>query len=215
MAQRERETTRDGYEAQFAVNHLGHFHLVRKLSPLLARSGSTAAPSRVVNLSSVTHVMFAPNEGILFDDINGEKDYQNWVRYGHAKLATVLFSHELNKRFKAAGEHVQSVALHPGIIKTDLYAHTHEGTGKEQMMQGHFFKLPLYLFDWSKSVPQGAATTVVCALDPGLKAGGYYKDCRPSNETHVLAFDDTQAARLWAVSEEMVDKALKANRGRI
>jgi NAD(P)-dependent dehydrogenase (short-subunit alcohol dehydrogenase family) len=69
--------TSDGIEMQFGVNHLGHFHLTKLLLPLLEKTGATSGkPSRVVNLSSMGQFLFAPETGILFDDINGETSYK-------------------------------------------------------------------------------------------------------------------------------------------
>ncbi|KAJ1557686.1 hypothetical protein HK405_015407, partial [Cladochytrium tenue] len=203
--------TADGYESQFAVNHLAHFHLARRLLDLLDRSATAQGePSRVVVLSSIAQVLYGPNEGILFNDIDGKKSYGSYTRYGHSKLANVLFVHELSKRLAAARKNVVTVSVHPGIINsTELYRHSGGFYNTmEQMSQAHLTKLPLLMADKEKTIPQGAATTVVCALDPAVQPGKYYKDCQVSSELHPLAFDDTLSARLWSVSEEMVKTAL-------
>ncbi|OQR90384.1 WW domain-containing oxidoreductase-like isoform 1, partial [Achlya hypogyna] len=106
--------TADGLETQFGVNHVGHFYLTKLLLPTLTKTGTAATPARVINLASLAQYLFAPEEGILFGDINGDKSYSPWTRYGHAKLANVLFSNELNRRYQ--DQHVISVSLHPGSI---------------------------------------------------------------------------------------------------
>lgn len=80
----------DGYEMQFAVNHLGHFLLTNLLLDTLAQS----APSRIIVVSSSLH----KKSHIKFDDLNGDKHYNPSKAYSHSKLANVLFAHELNKR---------------------------------------------------------------------------------------------------------------------
>ena len=115
------EKTSDGFESQFGVNHLGHFLLTNMLLPVLIKSGSKAHPSRVVNLSSMAALLFAPEKGILFDDLDGSKNYQKWERYGQSKIANILFTNELNKRMKENGHDVVSISVHPGnILDTNL-----------------------------------------------------------------------------------------------
>lgn len=82
--------TEDGYEMQFAVNHLGHFLLTNLLLDTLARS----IPSRIIIVGSSLH----KGAQIAFDDLNGDKEYHPRKAYGQSKLANLLFAHELNKR---------------------------------------------------------------------------------------------------------------------
>ncbi|KAJ1559120.1 hypothetical protein HK405_011939, partial [Cladochytrium tenue] len=118
--------TADGFEILFGVNHVAHYRLTRRLEGLLAQSGKERGEaSRVVVLSSFGHYIFAPSNGILFDDLDGARSYQIWRRYGHSKLANVLFAYELNRRSAAEGKPVVAVSLHPGMINdTDLTRHT-------------------------------------------------------------------------------------------
>ena len=101
----------DGYESQFATNHLGHYLLTCLLAPALIN----AAPSRVVVLSSIGHRI----SSVRFDDINFETtDYEKWTAYGQAKSANALFALELNRRLAPKG--VQAFSVHPGGIMTNL-----------------------------------------------------------------------------------------------
>lgn len=176
-----------GVELQFFTNHVGHFMLVTGLLDQLTADG------RVVMLSSGAHAM-APEEGIQFDNLSGEKGYQAWRNYGQSKLANLLFAKELARRF--AGTRKTANAVHPGVIKTNLGRHMNPVASLAFGMVG-----PLVL----KSVPQGAATEVYAAVHPAVAttSGAYFSDCnvarpRPDAEDAALA------AKLWQVSERIV-----------
>jgi NAD(P)-dependent dehydrogenase (short-subunit alcohol dehydrogenase family) len=93
-----------GYELQFFTNHIGHFILATGLLGQLADKG------RVVALSSSAH-QFAPNAGIEFDNLSGERGYSPWRAYGQSKLANLLFAKELARRLAGTGKTAN--ALHP------------------------------------------------------------------------------------------------------
>ncbi|HSC85811.1 MAG TPA: SDR family oxidoreductase [Polyangiaceae bacterium] len=112
--------TKDGFESQFGVNHLGHFLLTELLLPLLIES----APSRIVNVSSAYHDVAMGREGrIDFDDPNFERrKYDGWLAYAQSKLANLLHARELAKRLEGTG--VASVSVHPGWVPTRLARHS-------------------------------------------------------------------------------------------
>ena len=201
-----KSTTKDGVESQFGVNHLGHFYLTNLLLPVLSKSGTKETPSRVVNLSSMAQFVFAPKDGILFDDINGDKHYHDWQRYGHSKLANVLFSNELNDRCK--DKRVISIAVHPGVI-TSTNLMRHKSIGYLMRMLGTAFKtkggVSMAMSERQKSIAEGASTTLVAALDPAVKPGGYYVDCQETNgkQLHSKATDKETATKLWDLSDKM------------
>ncbi|KAJ3229665.1 hypothetical protein HDU78_008902 [Chytriomyces hyalinus] len=206
-----KSSTKDGFESQFGVNHLAHFYLTTLLLPLLIASGSKESPSRVVNLSSMGQFLYGPPEGIIFDDLNGDKNYNEWVRYGQAKLANVLFSNELQARY--ASQNVISVAVHPGVIaSTELTRHLGIKSTLDTVYQA-FCKpggLSLVLQQRNKSIPEGAATSVLAALDPAVVGGGYYYDCKLSQGEglHPKATDAELAKKLWEESEKLVAKTV-------
>jgi NAD(P)-dependent dehydrogenase (short-subunit alcohol dehydrogenase family) len=175
----------NGVELQFAVNHVGHFLLTQRLIDQVV-----AAPAgRVVVVSSGAH-RWAPEEGIQFDNLSGEKGYDPWQAYGQSKVANGLFSRELARRL--AKTNATSNSLHPGVIQTNLSRH-----------------LPPREVDPNdpryKSIPQGAATSCYVATSPDLDrvTGYYFVDCNPAVPNHHMQ-DDGMAARLWKVSEELV-----------
>ncbi|XP_028395172.1 retinol dehydrogenase 12-like [Dendronephthya gigantea] len=176
----------DGYEMQFAVNHLGHFLLTNLLLDTLAMS----APSRIIVVSSALH----KNARIPFDDLNGDKDYHPKKAYGQSKLATLLFAHELNKRLPS-GVTVNSV--HPGIVWTELARYSSFNPILRYL--AYPFLLLILKTPW-----QGAQTTIYCATEPSLQevSGLYFGECEPQ-ECAPHARDDGIAKKLWDVSERM------------
>ncbi|OQR85927.1 short-chain dehydrogenase/reductase family protein [Achlya hypogyna] len=200
-----KSTTTDGLETQFGVNHVGHFYLTKLLLPALLWTGKAGTPARVVNLSSMAQYIYAPDEGIRFDDLGGDKSYYEWERYGQAKLANVLFSTELNRRYQ--DQHVISIALHPGaILSTELSRYMGISAtvrGISSLRSGMFTRV---VREPMKSIPQGAATTLVAALRPDIVPGGYYADGQVSTELHPRALDLDIAKKLWEVTETIVNE---------
>jgi NAD(P)-dependent dehydrogenase (short-subunit alcohol dehydrogenase family) len=178
-----------GIERQFTVNHLGHFILTRQLLGLVQ-----AAPAgRVVVVSSGQATRNAPDEGIQFDNLSGEGGYDPGEAYGQSKLANALFSLELAERLR--GSTTTSNVLRPGVIPTNLGRHM------------PFWK-PLLLETvgkvFTKTIPQGAATTCYVAASPVIAgvSGQFFEDSNP-----IIAGGHTDnrdmARRLWTVSEEL------------
>lgn len=176
-----------GIELQFFTNHIGHFLLVTGLLDHLTPNG------RVVMLSSGAHTS-APKEGIQFDNLSGEKGYNDWKMYGQSKLANLLFAKELARRF--AGTERTANAVHPGVISTNLGRHMNPVMGMAFKVVG-----PLFL----KTVPQGAATQTYVAVHPSLArvSGEYFADCNIA-KPRADANDPALAKRLWEKSEEIV-----------
>ncbi|CAF1014307.1 unnamed protein product [Rotaria sordida] len=194
--------TKDGFESQFGVNHLAHFLLVTSLLPEL-KAGKSA---RVIMVSSVLN----KTQGINFDDINWEKNYDKWLAYGQSKTANILFALQLNKLYRSEG--IQAFALNPGAIMTNLQ---NVLPIEEQRAMG-YFKEDGTLADFFKTVEQGASTSVYAALAPEVDSsdGEYLEDCaitRVVNENKMdfrgrseHSTDMKAAERLWALSENMV-----------
>jgi NAD(P)-dependent dehydrogenase (short-subunit alcohol dehydrogenase family) len=196
----------NGWESQFATNHVGHFLLTGLLTPLLIAS----APSRVISVSSRGH-RFSP---VVFDDIQFDRrPYDKWSAYGQAKTANVLFAVELDRRL--ASRRVRANALHPGGIVTELGRHLSKDDIAELMSRAPGGKM-----EW-KTPEQGAATSAWAATAPELegKGGLYLDDCqiaqvRKSEDDpsgyEAYARDPEAARRLWAVSEDLVGESFAA-----
>ncbi|KAM9755841.1 WW domain-containing oxidoreductase isoform 5-T5 [Dama dama] len=188
--------TKDGLETTFQVNHLGHFYLVQLLQDVLCRS----APARVVVVSSESHRFTDINDSsgkLDFSRLSPSKnDYWAMLAYNRSKLCNILFSNELHRRLSPRG--VTSNAVHPGNM---MYSALHRGWWVYTLL----FTLAR---PFTKSMQQGAATTVYCAVAPELEGlGGMYFNsccrCLPSAEAQS---EDTARA-LWALSERLLQGA--------
>eukprot|EP00955_Chlamydomonas_euryale_P109702 365948-Chlamydomonas_euryale.AAC.10 len=105
--------TKDGFDFQLGVNHLGHFALTNALLPSLKSAGK---PVRIINVASEAHKF----GGIDFADLQREKSYQAWEAYGQSKLANVMFTYELARRLSSDAPQITVNCLHPGVVKTEL-----------------------------------------------------------------------------------------------
>ncbi|KAJ3342311.1 hypothetical protein HDU93_002784 [Gonapodya sp. JEL0774] len=192
MALPNRELTKDGFEAQFGTNHIGHFVLTNELVPLLVSS----APSRVVCLSSIAH----RRSGILWDDVQLEKNYERWLSYGQAKSANILFARELNRQLQPKG--VTAVSVHPGGIMTGLQVNI----PKAEMEAMGWITADGKLHPMFKTISQGASTTIFGALSKDLagNGGAYLEDCHVSETQPAERNNEEDAIRLWKVTNEIV-----------
>jgi NAD(P)-dependent dehydrogenase (short-subunit alcohol dehydrogenase family) len=190
-----RRRTADGFELQFGTNHLGHFALTGLLIDVLQGRDD----ARVVTLSSNAH-RFAR---IAFDNLGGERRYFRWSAYGQSKLANLLFAFELDRRLRAAGSAVKSVAAHPGYAATSLQ-HTGPPRVDELLML-----VPNKVI--AQSDEMGALPILYAATEPGIEGGAYVgPDGIAEQRGHpttvspsAAARDEGTARRLWEVSEEM------------
>ncbi|KAF6105870.1 retinol dehydrogenase 14 [Phyllostomus discolor] len=180
--------TEDGFEMQFAVNHLGHFLLTNLLLGLLKSS----APSRIVVVSSKLYKY----GDINFEDLNSEQSYNKSFCYSRSKLANILFTRELARRLE--GTQVTVNALHPGIVRTNLGRHVHI-----PLLVRPLFNLVSWAF--FKTPEEGAQTSIYLASSPEVEgvSGKYFGDCK-EEELLPKAMDESVARKLWDVSEVMV-----------
>ena len=187
--------TPQGWEMQFATNHLGHF----ALAPGLRRALAEAGRARVVSVSSIGHL----NSPVVFDDIHFRaREYDPWAAYGQSKTANVLFGVEATKRWASDGITVN--ALMPGAIHTNLQRYI-----SEEVLARMRSRLGGTDPIW-KTPEQGAATSVLVATSPLLDGvgGRYFEDCneaephQPGTRRGVAdyALDPEAAALLWQVS---------------
>jgi len=190
--------TPQGWEMQFATNHLGHFALTTGLHDALAAAGR----ARVVVLSSVGHV----NGDIDLDDPAYTGPYDPWVAYSRSKTANILFAVEAARRW--APDRIAVNALNPGRIADTAL--------------GRHLTVPPASFDPAgstgvsvKTIGQGAATSVLLAASPLVEGvtGKYFEDCQeavpytPGVRRGVAgyALDPHRAARLWEISADLLE----------
>ncbi|MBK9942362.1 MAG: SDR family NAD(P)-dependent oxidoreductase [Kouleothrix sp.] len=190
-------TTDDGFERQFGTNHLGHF----ALTGLLIDRILTTPGARVVNISSGAH----RTGSMDFDNLmyEGGKGYTPMQAYGRSKLANLLFTYELQRRFEAIGADARATAAHPGGSNTNLANH---------MEDRLLFRLarPL-LAIIMQSAAMGALPTLRAAADPQAVGGAYFGPGGFSEmrgypvivESSAAAHDAAAARKLWSVSEEL------------
>jgi NAD(P)-dependent dehydrogenase (short-subunit alcohol dehydrogenase family) len=186
--------TKQGFELQFGINHLGHFALTGRLLPLILATPD----SRVTTVSSLGQYIGR----IDFADLQfSQRGYQPWAAYGQSKLANLVFTLELQRRLDAVGSTVRSTGSHPGWTASDL---TRDASP---------------VFKWLEPVvaqktPLGVQTTLRAATDPVAAGGSFWGPSRPLRafgvtgpvrqaQISVRARDIAVAERLWAVSEQL------------
>jgi NAD(P)-dependent dehydrogenase (short-subunit alcohol dehydrogenase family) len=170
--------TEDGFEAQFGINHLGHFLLTHLLLDRLR----AAAPARVITVTSRLHRFGS----IDFASFRGETAYGPWRAYFQSKLANLLFSNELARRL--AGSGVTSNALHPGGVKTGIMR---DASPANRLVSLFFLN----------SLERGASTPVHLACSSELEGvtGAYFIACKRRRPAPA-ARDEALARRLWQES---------------
>jgi NAD(P)-dependent dehydrogenase (short-subunit alcohol dehydrogenase family) len=199
--------TTEGFEMQFGTNHLGHYALTGRLLPVLLRAEAATAPEapRVVTTSSNAH-RFGQ---MRWDDLNWEKEYRKWPAYGQAKLANLLFMHELDRRAREAGSDLVSVAAHPGYAATHLQTAGLEQEGNRLFAGAVAFGNRVV----AQSDSRGALPQLYAATMPEVAGGDYYgpdglweQRGHPEKVTGNARSSDLAAAhRLWQVSEDLTD----------
>ena len=199
--------TKEGWDLQFAVNHIGHFILTKGLLPRLAKSGD----ARIITLSSTGHKL----SGIQWDDIHFDKSYDKWKAYGQSKTAASLLAVEVNTRMKDEG--IKTFSVHPGGIFTPLQRHLE----KEEMIalgwlgeDGELSEMAAANF---KTPTQGAGTSLWCATSPMLNdiSGVYCENCDVAERqeegpmaryigVNDWAIDTDEASKLWDLTEQTI-----------
>jgi NAD(P)-dependent dehydrogenase (short-subunit alcohol dehydrogenase family) len=189
----------DGWEAQLATNHLGHFALVNRVLPLLR------TPARVVCLTSLGH-HYSP---MRWEDPWFRTGYQKWPAYGQSKTAVMLFARHLDRVGRDRG--ISSYSVHPGAIITELGKYLTAEDLDELLVVGEDGNRLMPDF---KSPEAGAATALWAAYAdlPADRGGAYLEDCdvagwaaegRTGTGAKPYALDDAEAARLWAWSADL------------
>ncbi len=180
-----RELTADGFEKNFAINHLAHFFLTNSLLTLIRNTPE----ARIINVSSEAHKF----SRMRFDDLQSEKKFNSFKAYGQSKLANILFTRQLAKDLAGTGVTVYS--LHPGVVSTRLF-------DKMNAFTKALFKLFMI------SPRKGAETSIYLSLSEEVKneTGLYYKK-KKVVVPRKYALNDTDAQKLWTISFELICKA--------
>ena len=189
MAIPKREVTRNGFEMQVGVNHLGHF----ALTALLMTALKSSKDGRVVTVSSM-----AAKSPENIDDYMSEKEYKPMAAYGKSKISNLLFSMELSRLLQETK--IKSIAVHPSLSATDLFK-------TDSIPLGIMLKFLLKAF--ALSAEQGAMPTLFAATSPEAQNGAFYapvrfkgKDKLVRTEKPFGISEDWNAAKtLWSQSE--------------
>lgn len=175
------QTTADGFELSFGVNHLGHFALTLRLLERLTQSHA-----RIVNVASKAHY---DCKALDLNALRGPaQTVVGMAEYARSKLCNVLFTREAARRWADRG--VTTYALHPGVVASEIWRRVPQPA---RWLMTRFMR----------SVEDGATTTLYCATDPALaeETGRYYDDCT-ERKPSALARDEALAAELWTRSCE-------------
>ncbi|MCX5387295.1 SDR family NAD(P)-dependent oxidoreductase [Streptomyces sp. NBC_00083] len=202
------ERTREGWELQFATNHLGHLALAMGLHDALALGASDRAGARIVSVSSTAHM----RSGIDFDDLHFERrSYDPQIAYAQSKTANSLFAVEATRRWASDG--IVANAVNPGGVATGLQRNF---TVRQKQSLDAAEAAGVFRY---KTVEQGAATTMVAAVAPQFAhSGGHYLDdaqeaytvpndadlARHPHGVKEWALDPAVAKRLWSVSTDLL-----------
>lgn len=202
----------DGYEIQFATNHLGHAMVTKQLLPYLVTA--TKMPNADVRVISNTSDCYEFHRlikgGIAFDELGGGGTISRillgpWIRYGQSKLANILFAAELGRRYPD----ITSVSIHPGVVKTPML----EGFNTSARLFNDFGM-------WLNNItpvepPEGALNQLWCAAGApkgGLVQGGFYRpvgvNC--TDKLAPLAKDKDLAKRLWDWTHAILARYVEA-----
>lgn len=225
----------DNIETTLATNHIGHFLFTNLIvSKIIKASEVSDTPTRIINVSSFGH-QFSP---VRFSDINFSKlaselpeqerpdiekakyltgndwsneAYASFASYGQSKTANILFSVSLNQKLREKYG-ITSYAVHPGAVDTNINRHADPREIETALARVK----ELGLDSSSRTPDQGANSTVLAAVDPGLPpvntsvgdvTGVYVSDCKLDNDgCAAFARNRALAERLWTLSEELVNQ---------
>jgi NAD(P)-dependent dehydrogenase (short-subunit alcohol dehydrogenase family) len=191
-----RRHTADGFELHFGTNHLGHFALTNLLLPVMEGRDD----ARVVTVSSNAHKTV---RGIAFDNLNGDRRYFRWNAYGQSKLANLMFALELDRRLRASGSTVKSLAAHPGYTATNLQSAAAPLADRVVMKVSNAVV--------GQSAEMGTLPVLYAATEPGLPGGTYvgpdgigeHRGHPKVVQPNRAARNEESARRLWDVSADV------------
>jgi NAD(P)-dependent dehydrogenase (short-subunit alcohol dehydrogenase family) len=198
-----RATTRDGFELEFGVAHLGHFALTGLLMPALKR----ARRPRVVSVASIAHA----SGRIDFEDLQSERGYRSYKTYCATKLACLMFALELHRRATSAGSDLVSVAAHPGVSITPIAAGWEREDRRRLIDRLERIGYRMSMRFFAQTAAEGARSLVHAASASDVIGGGYYGPTGFGQmggppglvKPNRRALDAAVAVRLWEQSERL------------
>lgn len=197
--------TKDGFETQFGVNHLGHWALTGQLFQLLKNSDR----SRIVTVTSSAHHLISR---INFNDPHMRKKYNAWNAYSQSKLANYYFALGLHKKLQMANSSIMSLLSHPGFSKTNLQIETVKQGGAGfvgRLSEDLVFKIGM-------TPAIGALPQIRAALDPKAKSGEFYApryfvSGAPVTRPFLRPLANRAINKLWELSERETGVKININ----
>ena len=189
--------SKQGFEIQFAVNHLAHMHLTLELLPMLEEKNN----SRVVTVTSGVQYFGK----IYWEDLQGNIKYDRWASYAQSKLANVMFGLELDSILKDRNSKTSSLLAHPGFARTNLQPKSVEANKSWQEKLAYKLMDPMFQSAKMGALPQITAATLPIAkggeqYGPRFNFRGFPKICRNAPK----ALNKSTREKLWAVSRELI-----------
>ena len=186
------QTSADGYEMTFALNHFSYYMLTNLLLGVLEWTAQVEGEARIANVSSSAHRNGVPREGLRLDNLRDRRGFSSFGSYGASKFANVLFTYELARRLEGSG--VTANVLHPGFVRTGFGHNTNS-------VMSTLIKVLQRLI--GRSPQKGAETLVYLASSPEVRgiSGNYWKDKR-QQDSSPMSYDREQQRRLWEFSAE-------------
>jgi NAD(P)-dependent dehydrogenase (short-subunit alcohol dehydrogenase family) len=179
----------NGFEIQFATNFLGHALLIKSLLPLLLSTAAEHGDARIVSLTSTGFTVAPKHQGIIFNDLNTTQDYgfgAKWTRYGQSKLAVLVYTAELARRYPA----LSTVCVHPGVIATELVTSLN-----------WLDRSIVYLTNFNKMVSpeQGVKNGIWACTTPRerIESGAFYEPVGELGTHTKWSKDPVLAEKLW------------------
>lgn len=198
--------TRQGYELQMGTNHLGHAALIAGLWPLLHSAGG-----RVVLVSSIAARGGRLTAQTTRDQLVAPSPYVGQLVYSNTKQANLLFAQELHRRAGASGSPVSSVACHPGVSQSELFARQ-----LRERKLGLLVPIAKAVSKVALQSSEAGALPTLRALDHSTPSGafvgpaalGQFRGRPELLEVYRTGSDPATAARLWELTEEILDTKL-------
>ncbi|KJZ77900.1 hypothetical protein HIM_02537 [Hirsutella minnesotensis 3608] len=182
--------TKEGYEVQFGVNHMGHALLTKLLMPILNKTAEEPdADVRVVSLASVAH-SGCPKEGIVFESLKTDaSDMATFMRYGQSKIANIFFAKQLAK----LNPQLTVCSVHPGIVSTNLMSRASGVWAPTRFLVDNFyFTTPVY---------EGAKNQLWASVSKDVRSGEYYEPIGTTGKGIPISRSDDLAEKLWDWTE--------------
>jgi len=189
------QLTVDGYEIQFGTNHLGHALLTKLLLPTMLKTAQIPGSDvRIINLTSNSHNR-APEEGIQFANLRSAGPPGTaYTRYGQSKLANILYSKELARRYPD----ITTVAIHPGTVRTGL-----TNTMRKNFLLAKILAPIIFSFT-AVGIEEGSLNQLWATVSTDVKTGAFYEPVGKESMGSERSRDNSLADRLWQWTEDQL-----------